>query len=138
MITSRDSFDAFVNAAWNFFNLPRVDELSGPYNLNDLYEYASGYNPQNIPPKNKLSGTELYGVMATFVQATIPKRIELQMGEDWPNLTAEADALVTYYNARDAHLLRRHYEDLPAKLKAERIDPRIPWLYGFQLDFRFR
>jgi hypothetical protein len=46
--------------------------------------------------------------------------------------------LVTYYNAPDAHLLRRHYEDLPAKLKAEGMDPRIPWLYGFQLDFRFK
>lgn len=45
---------------------------------------------------------------------------------------------VTYYNAPDAAHLRRHYEDLPAKLKAEGIDPRLPWLYGYQLDFRFR
>jgi len=45
---------------------------------------------------------------------------------------------VTYYNAPEAERLRRHYEDLPAKLKAEQIDPRIPWLYGFRLDFRFR
>jgi hypothetical protein len=45
---------------------------------------------------------------------------------------------VTYYNAPDADKLREHYEDLPAKLRAEAIDPRIPWLYGFQLDFRFR
>jgi hypothetical protein len=46
--------------------------------------------------------------------------------------------LVTYYNAPDADKLRERYEDLPAKLRAEAIDPRIPWLYGFQLDFRFR
>jgi hypothetical protein len=46
--------------------------------------------------------------------------------------------VVTYYNARDAAQLRRHYEDLPAKLKAEHVDPRLPWLYGFKLDFRFR
>ena len=46
--------------------------------------------------------------------------------------------LVTYYNAPDVDSLRKHYEDLPAKLKAEGIDPRIPWLYGFQLDFCFR
>ena len=45
---------------------------------------------------------------------------------------------MTYYNARDAAQLRRHYEDLPAKLKAEQVDPRLPWLYGFKLDFRFR
>jgi hypothetical protein len=45
---------------------------------------------------------------------------------------------VTYYNAADADKLREHYENLPAKLRAERIDPRVPWLYGFELDFRFR
>jgi Transposase DDE domain len=45
---------------------------------------------------------------------------------------------VTYYNAPDADKLREHYENLPAKLKADKIDPRVPWLYGFELDFRFR
>jgi hypothetical protein len=46
--------------------------------------------------------------------------------------------IVTYYNATDADRLRAHYENLPAKLRAEEIDPRVPWLYGFELDFRFR
>jgi hypothetical protein len=27
---------------------------------------------------------------------------------------------------------------LPAKLRAENIDPRVPWLYGFQIDYCFR
>jgi len=46
--------------------------------------------------------------------------------------------IVTYYNSTDPDKLREHYENLPAKLRAEGIDPRIPWLYGFELDFRFR
>ena len=46
--------------------------------------------------------------------------------------------IVTYYNARDVAQLGRHYVDLPAKLKAENVDPRLPWLYKFKLDFRFR
>jgi hypothetical protein len=46
--------------------------------------------------------------------------------------------LVTYYNAPDSDKLREHYENLPAKLRAEQIDPRVPWLYGFDLDFCFR
>ncbi len=46
--------------------------------------------------------------------------------------------VVTYYTARNAAELRQNYEDLPARLKAAHIDPRLPWLYGFQLDFRFR
>lgn len=46
--------------------------------------------------------------------------------------------IVTYYNAPDADKLREHYENLPAKLRAEKVDPRVPWLYGFQIDYRFR
>jgi hypothetical protein len=46
--------------------------------------------------------------------------------------------VVTYYNAPHPQLLRAKYEDLPTKLTAEGVDPRIPWLYGFRLDFRFR
>jgi Transposase DDE domain len=45
--------------------------------------------------------------------------------------------VVTYYNAPDADKLRLHYENLPAKLRAEKIDPHVPWLYGFELDFCF-
>jgi DDE family transposase len=46
--------------------------------------------------------------------------------------------IVTYYNAPNVSLLRDHYENLPAKLAHDHIDPRIPWLYNFKLDFRFR
>ncbi len=46
--------------------------------------------------------------------------------------------LVTYYNAPNADLLRPHYENLPKKLSEEGIDPHIPWLYNFKLDFRFK
>jgi hypothetical protein len=46
--------------------------------------------------------------------------------------------VVTYYNAPNVQRLREHYEELPKRLGNERIDPRIPWLYGYKLDFRFR
>ena len=46
--------------------------------------------------------------------------------------------VVTYYNAPNVGQLRQHYEGLPDRLQSEHIDPRIPWLYGFKLDFRFR
>jgi hypothetical protein len=46
--------------------------------------------------------------------------------------------LVTYYNAPTADSLSHAYEDLPAKLRADGVDPRVPWLYGFKLDFCFR
>ncbi len=46
--------------------------------------------------------------------------------------------VVTYYNAPNTDMLRNQYEGLPAKLAAENVDPHIPWLYGLQLDFRFK
>ena len=46
--------------------------------------------------------------------------------------------LVTYYNAPNQELLRAHYQGFPDKLAAEHIDPCVPWLYGFKLDFRFK
>ena len=46
--------------------------------------------------------------------------------------------LVTYYNAPNQKLLRTHYQDFPDKLTDEHIDPHVPWLYGFKLDFRFK
>jgi Transposase DDE domain len=46
--------------------------------------------------------------------------------------------VVTYYNAPQTEQLRAHYENLPQKLRADNVNPGIPWLYGYQLDFRFR
>jgi len=51
---------------------------------------------------------------------------------------ADDNVLVTYYNAPNAEHLRVHYENLPEKLTKEKIQPRVPWLYNFKLDFRFR
>lgn len=46
--------------------------------------------------------------------------------------------IVTYYNLPHAPQMRQHFENLPAKLSAEGVNPHIPWLYGFKLDFRFK
>jgi hypothetical protein len=51
---------------------------------------------------------------------------------------ADDTIIVTCYNAPDAERLRGHYQGLPDQLAAEKVDPKIPWLYGFKLDFRFR
>jgi len=46
--------------------------------------------------------------------------------------------IVTYYDAPNARLLRDHYEQLPEKLLAQNVNPEVPWLYNYRLDFRFR
>ena len=46
--------------------------------------------------------------------------------------------IVTFYNAPEANTLKEHYINLPQKLESEGIDPRVPWLYNFTVDFRFK
>ena len=46
--------------------------------------------------------------------------------------------VVTLYNPPNAALLQRHYEHLPEKLSRQGVNPQIPWLYNFKIDFRFR
>ena len=60
------------------------------------------------------------------------------LGRDGDVRVAHNTIIVTYYNAPNVEHLRTHYEHLPEKLRAEHVDPRIPWLYDFELDFRFR
>lgn len=44
--------------------------------------------------------------------------------------------IVTFYGAPD-HINYENYRNLPEILKSENINPQIPWLYNFKLDFRF-
>lgn len=46
--------------------------------------------------------------------------------------------VITYYNAPNAQRLRHHYENLPTILAQEGLPPKIPWLYDYYLDFRFK
>jgi hypothetical protein len=46
--------------------------------------------------------------------------------------------IVTFYNAPKADTLKDYYINLPQKLETEGIDPRVPWLYNFKVDFRFK
>lgn len=46
--------------------------------------------------------------------------------------------IVTYYNAPHTELLKPLYQGLPHILERENVDPRIPWLWDFKLDFRFK
>ncbi len=45
--------------------------------------------------------------------------------------------IVTFYGKPD-HINEKDYVNLPEILKRENINPKIPWLYDFKLDFRFK
>lgn len=46
--------------------------------------------------------------------------------------------VVTYYNAPNPDIMKKHYEHMPQKLASKGIQSTIPWLYNFKLDFRFK
>jgi len=54
------------------------------------------------------------------------------------DIRVEGDTIVvTFYNA-PAHLYVDDYINLPDLLLKENINPKIPWLYNFKLNFRFK
>ncbi len=63
---------------------------------------------------------------------------DLFLGLDGDVRVSDNTIIVTYYNAPNVEQLRELYQHLPEKLRAQHIDPRIPWLYDYELDFRFR
>jgi hypothetical protein len=46
--------------------------------------------------------------------------------------------LVTCYNVPKEFGLNDNYLNLPQKLESEGINPHVPWMYDFKLDFRFK
>lgn len=46
--------------------------------------------------------------------------------------------IVTYYRDHEKLKLRQHYENLPKILESEGVNPKIPWLFDYKLDFRFK
>lgn len=46
--------------------------------------------------------------------------------------------LVTCYNVPKEFCLHNNYLNLPQKLEAAGVDPHVPWMYDFKLDFRFK
>ena len=46
--------------------------------------------------------------------------------------------IVTYYKDHQNLGIQQHYENLPAILEKEGINPKIPWLFDYKLDFKFK
>jgi hypothetical protein len=45
---------------------------------------------------------------------------------------------ITCYNVPEEYKLHLFYNDLPQKLTSEGINPQVPWLYNYKIDFKFR
>lgn len=148
------NFNSFVCTA----DLEELDALTRDYPQRwHIEEFFNVYQPLGWKRGGTLNLNVRYGqmTMALMAQAAI-HQLRSRLGEPMSKWNADhlakslfqgldgdlritADTIiVTYYNAPNATQLRAHYEGLPEKLAAEQIDPRIPWLYNYRLDFRFR
>lgn len=54
------------------------------------------------------------------------------------DIRVHGDTIVVTFYGEVKHINPDHYRNLPNLLQAEGIDPRIPWLYNFKLDFQFK
>jgi len=46
--------------------------------------------------------------------------------------------IVTYYRDHEKLKLRQYFENMPQILESEGVNPKIPWLFDYKLDFRFK
>ncbi len=46
--------------------------------------------------------------------------------------------IVTFYGIPEKLGLKQHFENLPQKLENNNINPRVPWLFNYAVDFRFK
>ena len=135
-----------------------VEDLTGAYPQRwHVEEFFNAHQALGWKRAGTMNLNIRYGQMsmALIAQATI-YQFRQRVGPPWSGWDAKhlADAvfrgvegdlrvsgdtiLVTFYNMEGAEKLKPHYEGLPEKLSAEKVDPRIPWLYGYKLDFRFK
>lgn len=139
-------------------NKPATELLSDMYrerwSIEDFFNFdgAMGFNRASTFNLNIRYGKMSLALLAQAATYELRKKLPKPYSR-W-NSTHLADALfkkmdrdisvkddtifVTCYNAPKELNLQNNYKDLPAKLIAEGINPKIPWLYDYKLDFRFK
>lgn len=97
----------------------------GKMSLALLAQAATYQFRQNLPkPYNRWDATHMAAAIFNSIDG------DIRVKDD--------TIIVTCYNLPKELDLHLSYQNLPNKLSAEGINPRIPWLYGFKLDFRFK
>jgi hypothetical protein len=55
------------------------------------------------------------------------------------DIKVTADKIIaTFYGVPENLNLKMHYQNIAQKLAHQKIDPRVPWLYDYKIDFRFK
>lgn len=54
------------------------------------------------------------------------------------DIRAKGDTIIVTFYGAPKHINPSDYVNLPTKLSGEGVNPRIPWLFDYKLDFRFK
>ena len=54
------------------------------------------------------------------------------------DVRVENDTIIVTFYGPSPYIKKEEYVDLPNKLLSQGVNPKIPWLYDFKLDFRFK
>lgn len=54
------------------------------------------------------------------------------------DLNVKGDTIIATFYGASKHICQSDYINLPKILERQGISPKIPWLYNFKLDFRFK
>jgi len=139
-------------------NLPAVDLLSEQYpqrwSIEDFFNFdgAMGFDRASTFNLNVRYGKMSLAMIAQAAACQFRQKLPNPY-KRW-NAAHLADAVfskfdgavsvkddtiyVTCYKVPAELNLQHNYQNLPQKLISEGIDPRIPWLYNYKLDFNFK
>lgn len=125
----RWSIEEFFNfettLGWNKVNTLNLNVIYGKLSLT-LIAQAAIYQLRKKLPKPYKNWTAEHMANSLF------------HGIDGDIRVRDDTIIVTMYNLPEKLNIKKHYEHLPEKLEKEGVNPKIPWLYNFKLDFKFK
>ena len=118
-------FNFEADMGWNRASTFNLNIRYGKQTL-ALIAQAAEFQLRNKLPKPYTQWTAKHTVQELFTNMEGDIRIE------------DDTIIVTYYKDHHNLELQQHYQNLPAILQREGINPKIPWLFNYKLDFRFK
>jgi hypothetical protein len=116
------------------------------------FEQAHGWNNASTHNLNIKYGKQTLALMAQAATHQLKRKLP----DDYTSYTAESLAgnilsnmegdirvkedkiIVTYYGNHEKLKLKNNYENIENQLIKEGINPKIPWLFDFKLEYRFK
>lgn len=147
-------YEPFVTTGYKDFLKMLSEDYPERWTIEEFFNFeaAMGWNRASTMNLNVRYGKMSFALIAQAATYQLRKKLP----KPYKNWTAEhlADSLfsgidgdlrvkddtiiVTLYNFPEDLNLKKYYEDLPEKLEQEGVDPRVPWLYNFKVNFKFK